>query len=424
MDHHHLSARISSRSAHQLVRRGTDSSPTIIIAVVVSIAGLLALLILWRIILHRRQRRLANPLPPVQPLSHIREHQLAAFSAEPKADHYSWVRSIHGTGSNTSLLANSWNADASPDPDVSASSSLNHEPLSISDDLPLPQPPYLQSEASVHERAFGHGRNNSTSSVASSIEPSLPGPSVLPVTQALSKSTSSVPLPRSISRTSRSQSRSRVTSRAYSSYSLASTDMSGRASRTRVLSGIPHAPGNNVQIVLPKPLAPESYPYESIRDEIGGSNINARRSVLLPEGDADSVYRGLSDRWVSVANFESMASMSTVAGGELRPIMNRVHTRSRSGKSQFQLNSFLFILRSSLVPQADIHVYFYSRDPPIRRRRHPSGTTPPPYAFQPSSLPPALRLHSQSSLPAAAGRFRQHARSARSLTLPGPGPAW
>lgn len=310
----------STWKSHHLVRRADDSSPTIIIAAVAVIGGLLALFILWRVVLHRRQHGFANPLPPVQPLAHIREQQLT----ELKIDNF---RSLHaGTGSNTSLLqtgSSACNMDTSPD--VSVSSSLNHEPLVVSDNLPLPipQPPYFPPPASGH--GPGHRRDNSVSSISPSNDH---GPLSAPAA-SMSNSSSNRSLPRS-------RSRSRIGAASHSTYSVVSSisDVSGQASRARH-SGLPHT-YENFQIVLPKPLAPELYPYDSVSDTVGPGapkNPGMRRSMLLPESNPTSSSRVLSDRWLSVRKLDDMASMNTISG-ESQSSRNGRHTRSRSGESE------------------------------------------------------------------------------------------
>lgn len=392
MDAHHHSYQALSmkRKSHYLARRANDTSPTIIISVAAAIGGLLALFILWRVILHRRQRGFANPLPPVQPLAHIREHQLTAFSAEPKIDNF---RSLHArTRSNTSLLqtgSSTWNADTSPD--VSVSSSLNHEPLTVPDDriLPIPQPPYFPPPASAH--GPGHRRDNSVSSTFPSNDyGSLSAPAA-----SVSNSSSCRSLPRSNSRP-----RSRIGAASRSTYSVVSSvsDVSGQASRSRS-SGLPHVHGN-FQIVLPKPLAPELYPYDSVSDAVGPglpNNLGMRRSVLIPEANTASSSRALSDRWLSVGNLDSVASMQT-ATGEPQFRRNRQRTRSRSGEPEILLQSFVYSL-TSLRPTVPINKSAgnnLSVAAPQTQRRSPSS---PPMSRSHHDILPNLPIPGPNILP-------------------------
>lgn len=230
---------------------GLSRQNTIIIAVSCGIGGIVLLGVLIRFIRLQLARSAQSPvpLPPVQPLAHHREHQLSKFYSTSRPGtlynpstievHPSFPSSLHG--SDSYLLG----TDSPSTPSRYASSlgcdtgenvSLNSSPMAAMD-LNLPNPSF-----------HGHGKNSSTISLTSSdVHDSSP------TDTSSSMSHTSYGFTRSQQR-SQSSHRSRPLSMTSTSTSLS------KSSRTTMRSGTPHAPHNNIQIMLPAPLGPTFQP--------------------------------------------------------------------------------------------------------------------------------------------------------------------
>ncbi|KDR85208.1 hypothetical protein GALMADRAFT_333663 [Galerina marginata CBS 339.88] len=240
------------------------SRDTIIIVVVCGvIAALILLVLVARVI--RKASATSNPLPPVQPLAHLREQQLAKLEGTlPRSQ--TWYNtqnlnhlaapqpfgSMSARGSRASLLTKN-----SP---VDEESATSCSPMSDEPSLPIPSP------------SFHPARPGSSSSLGSS-EPGHPPPPTSPHLDP------PPPFPRSGSSSPGRRSRPLSTASSHST-------IYSKASR-HTLRGTPHGPHSQIQIILPTPLGTET-----------GGDVTAQRRIS--RFDTDSVdRRSIADRWIS-----------------------------------------------------------------------------------------------------------------------------
>jgi hypothetical protein len=217
------------------------SRDSFIIIVVCGVFGVLILLYILRLLIRSRRRNIATPLPPIQPLAHHREQQI------PKIEFWQELpRQKFGLHSSRSSLL--------PKPSRPSSFVLvSTDDVSLSPVSPLsPDPP-----PPLPSRSF---QDLSSSSFISS-------ETDLPATPPHQSRQSSPRRPRPLST---------------SSLNTAGTLISRPASR-HTLRGVPHAPYNQIQIVLPTPLAPSLYRRASLQG-------------VLPDPDRLSTV----DMWVPV----------------------------------------------------------------------------------------------------------------------------
>ncbi|THH16757.1 hypothetical protein EW146_g3925 [Bondarzewia mesenterica] len=258
---------------------------TIAIAVVVSVCGIAIILFLWRGIVRHIRRSKPAPLPPVQPLVHQREHQLAAFTEQKEGSrHSTWNMSSVASRSHLNPIASDTSLLPPGDPRHGPirQSSFQTETADGSEDLadgaslPHPNPSFYSpsphnSESTASLESAGETGDPSAFSTSPSSSSALS-----PSTSASSSQPFARPHPRSQSRP----------------FSLLSTATSHSGSRMTVIRGAPHGPHSNVQIVLPAPLAPEVYPYMVAED------VNGRKVVIDGEGGSDRTSQyGLTDSY-------------------------------------------------------------------------------------------------------------------------------
>ena len=219
---------------------------TIIIAVVVTLAGIIGLLVLFRLIRRCLSRKNSAPLPPIQPIAHQREVDLAEFKESKLNPHRSLVHHQSWRASGHHLMAPTF-----PESDATSSDlSLARE----FDPYNGPTPQRVDSDPSLHQRALGleaptpafHSHRNSPigsdsdlGSVNSSpMRTTFPTHTSPDIPISPSSNNSHTPLYRLRDRPS----------------SVAS-NYSRKSSASRI-QGAPHGPYSNVNIVLPVPLAP------------------------------------------------------------------------------------------------------------------------------------------------------------------------
>jgi len=221
---------------------GLDHSTLIIvIAVPASVVGLLLAIIFWRI-LSRLLRPRRVPLPPRQALVHQRELQLVEF-AEYK--------------------------------DASVPQTLVHGSYSLETDegtldsvqLHRPPPQFIPSHTPP---------NASYSSLSSYNDDRAPSSGAATPTQ-FSTSVSPTSFRRTINR-------SGLCPRPSSEIST---------SAPQSIRGAPHAPHNNVQVVLPAPLAPCLYKATASDDPLS-------QRTLTPNTAGDTWRKSLADSWIAV----------------------------------------------------------------------------------------------------------------------------
>lgn len=256
--------------------QGLTKQNIIIIAVCASVAFLVLAFALFRLIRNCRRSSKAAPLPPPQPLAHQREHHVSLFEQsvprvttwyQPQpADHH--IRSNSLSGSRASLLGKE-SPGLSPSIPPSTESMQDLDSRISSQHLPLPNSFYPPVRPS--------SRSSFNSSDASCAPPPSSAHSFSP-----DSATPSFPSP---ARYSRSPRHARPLS--MSSTHTYGTTTSRGTSRVR---GVPHAPHNQIQIVLPTPLA---------------SANNSRESLAIPRGRIGSGAgdrRSVADAWINLSS--------------------------------------------------------------------------------------------------------------------------
>ncbi|KXN89820.1 hypothetical protein AN958_04824 [Leucoagaricus sp. SymC.cos] len=248
----------------------------IIIIVCAAVGGLVLLIILFRAIRSCRSRNTA-PLPPIQPLAHHREHQLAQFEASLHPHTYdksllTAPRPPHSPqfgSSKTSLLGSTSSPHTSytPTPTGEGSEELNLAPLEPESPLPgypgfnLSTPP--TSSLNI---------NNSPTTSRTNTPPASSAPS------SFARHSKSLP------RLSRDDQ-----ARPHHHRPLSVASSLSRISSRR---GLPHGLHSQVQIILPAPLAPRI------------SRTSSHQS--LHDYDIPGDRMTIVDRWVP-AGRDSMA---------------------------------------------------------------------------------------------------------------------
>ncbi|KIM84581.1 hypothetical protein PILCRDRAFT_6210 [Piloderma croceum F 1598] len=325
--------------------KNSAKTTTIIVAVLATVSAIVLVIFLVRSFRHWMQKRaVVVPLPPIQPIAHHREHQLAQFEERkfappsPSSRPGSWAMQqlsaqdrIGGSGSmsDASLIPseqhhrtqsnNNTINSSTPSPNISL---LNQPALGLGDENPLPHP----------APAF-HGTGNprdSNSSFGSIPERSSNTPSPLPFPDTPPPSsqshTSTHPLISSNSTSSR-QMRPRPTSMISNTSRASRKSQAGTAATA--IRGAPHGPHSSVQIVLPTPLAPALSPYgrggdgewfygEGMgRDAREGSvRSDSRLSIAdkwagMPIGRSERDERGRNDFGRIYGNADPRDSIST-----------------------------------------------------------------------------------------------------------------
>ncbi|KAG7450304.1 uncharacterized protein BT62DRAFT_927621 [Guyanagaster necrorhizus] len=342
--------------------KGISSQTIIIIAVCASVGGLVLLVVFVRTIRSACARSAAQtaPLPPVQPLAHHREHQLAKFYK-----------------SNTSRPSTTYDPSnlAAPRPFASDASSIRTSKASLLvPDSPGPNSPSRHaSSLNAYDAAEDISLNNAP------MELDVPNPSFQVSTRAssstLSSSENSHTPPEtppsqssgSISRFPHQQTRSLSSAKPASArrprpLSLASSTNTvlSKSSRTNLRTGISHGP-HNVQIVLPAPLAPDLYPNDEISPYRHADDGGYSRLSVVDQW-APRTYRSEGS-----LNGESRRSFGT----EPRPSTSSqtsIHSQSlpsrhlRKVKSNLSSNSLHHISSSTLTTPSPYH-----SPPPVPR---------------------------------------------------------
>lgn len=285
--------------------KGLGTTTTVIIAVVATVVGIVVLFLLYRFVSHRRNRRSANPLPPVQPIAHHREQHLYqfeeskynSFSGNPSdSNRGSWYGGQHlaapsplpsRSTSNASLVnkeVDPFLSSAPPSPGLSpgfpraSDQSLGSRArVSFEDSLPHPAPAF-------HGGSAPSSRSSTPVSGTPSGHPDSAGTYFTPSQHLLAESNSA----RSSQRRPRdpTQAGYPIRPRPTSMVSTAS-----RASRTpSAVRGAPHGPHSHVQIILPAPLAAELSPY--------GRDASGERGSQISSSDS---RKSVVDQWAGVA---------------------------------------------------------------------------------------------------------------------------
>ncbi|PCH33452.1 hypothetical protein WOLCODRAFT_93525 [Wolfiporia cocos MD-104 SS10] len=314
-----------------------STSTIIIIAVVCgAVVGLALVLFLWRALRRLCSRKKSNPLPPVQLLAHERAEQIAA-AVERKtfydADsirglaygHAASDASLTPGGSVFGSRQNSYHADDATSTD---NISALGPPISV-DDLAPPQPSF-NPHTSTYSVSSSSGSNDGVSA-----SPSAALSEVSTRSRGVSPSEYPAPTRRPGRSVPRSQSRP---------ISLASVNtFQSTQSRTSILCGPPHSRHSNIQIVLPAPLAPESYPYPT---DDGYSS--ARNSYISQQDESDRRSARI-DQWVSGGT--RLMSVSHVTGGIARPGPGKCRSMSTNPRIPSNLSQSTTASSSGRVPR-------------------------------------------------------------------------
>ena len=260
---------------------GLSTGTIIVIAVVCGCVAILVLaLFLWRLLLRCCRTKESAPLPPVQELAHHRREQhRAAFPTEFAAPSRPTTWSVPPTGtpytgSSVSLLT-SRDKNASTFADELGTTE-SYSPSPIDDNKLYPPNPsfYRSPDASSSRHTLDDNASSSQSSLRSAVSPSptIPIPESGPngSQSQFSIIAQSQSRPGSLSRPTSSYSRRFVSSAAFrtrplSQISDSPTTYSGFTVRSSsTVRGAPHRPGNNIQIVLPAPLAVNALEGDSV----------------------------------------------------------------------------------------------------------------------------------------------------------------
>ncbi|TCD67537.1 hypothetical protein EIP91_012291 [Steccherinum ochraceum] len=306
----------SHSNSIRLVPRDSGGLPTSTIIAIAVACGCVAILVLslflWRLLVRFCRPNHAAPLPPVQPLAHHREQQLAAFTDRNVVTPASWNESslhtahyLQATSSDVSLLPSGTPKDSSlyaEDLATAESISTLPSPQSNNDDH-LPPPPRM---------TFGSSSPSATGSESSSlrgvtpsdtygnlVSPSESVPHSETTSSTFSATSSTHPLVgTAYSPTPSRSARSRSTVRGGGGYQQSrptsmisyagsySSRASASARNSTFIRGAPHSMHSNVQIVLPTPLAPQLNPFDTGGGGGSGDSPSRRASVFV-------------DRWVN-----------------------------------------------------------------------------------------------------------------------------
>ncbi|EPQ60913.1 hypothetical protein GLOTRDRAFT_113417 [Gloeophyllum trabeum ATCC 11539] len=304
---------------------GSGSNTTIIIAVVCGVVGgIIFAFVLWQFVWKLCRPKRA-PLPPVQPLVHHRQVHAASFANRDSSRPATWFEPTHlsvrhgsfPSGSDVSLIPSSPGKSPSRQGSFHTEETTHTRRLSedasthISaptiEDLSLtpPMPPFSR------DSSVNMGLNASTSSLDSYGTPSPPTFSSSPQSSASAISDQDDIHSQTSQRRPRVPS-GRSRSRPASMASTVSTTFTVRSRST--VRGAPHSRHNNVQIVLPAPLAPSVYPEET------ASEVN----VFM----GDSLHsRPATDSWI-------MLGSSRSASKDKEPAKRHQRTTSESSTNR------------------------------------------------------------------------------------------
>jgi len=300
---------------------GMSQQTRIIVIVCASVGGIFFLFVLFSLFRRIRKPEPA-PLPPIQPLAHHREQQLAKNESRTTVWYDPAYLSVpphplstSSRGSKMFLLGPeisssnipSRHASLNISETTSEDLSMSTTPLEPEPSLPLPHPSF-------------HPLGGSSSSLGSNDTdaPPSPSPSITPVSaieSPLPLDTASVQPFIAIARQSRSAStsHSQRRPRPLSVGSTASSAFS-RTSRSTI-RGVPHGPHSNVQIILPAPLATGPH-HQDGRQLSHYSPSQSRLSVV--------------DQWASAA----------VSSSESVDAVPRKQRRSLSSEDRFASTSW------------------------------------------------------------------------------------
>lgn len=270
-----------SRRSSDNPHPGLSHQTFIIVVACAAVGGLILVIFLYRAVRSCRSRNIA-PLPPIQPLAHHREHQLAQFEASLRAQTYdpsflaapaplrSPLDSPSSRGSNISLLGSFSSPNTTYTPTGEGSEELgNLTPLEPSTPLAVPHP------------SFSSSIPGSSSSVNLS-----DGPMQIDATNGGPWASASTSAPSSPSKHSKSLSRLNRDEQSrphhHRPLSLASS-----LSRINSRRGLPHGPHSQLQIILPAPLAPEVAANTTLPSLLESASVADRTSMVdrwIPAG--------------------------------------------------------------------------------------------------------------------------------------------
>lgn len=308
---------------------GKLSTSTIVVIVVVcgAVVVLALILFLWRFLFRLCSRKKPNPLPPVQLLAHQRQEQVAALAERKtfyEADSFrgsTYKPPLHQTPSYASLL---------PGSSISSrQNSVHVDHATSADSLSALGPPVSMNGLIPPNPLFNpHASTSSVNSSSDGVSPSSSVPFsdtasyVSHVTSASGHRLSSRPGGRSVPRSQ---------SRPVSLASSVGTMQTFQSSRGSIIRGAPHSRLSNIQIVLPAPLAPQTYPFHPAdvgMDRMSGSYI------LGGTGEDESAGQSVFvDRWVPVGTRSMSASNIHTGPPSARP-SSSTNPRIRSSLSQ------------------------------------------------------------------------------------------
>lgn len=377
------------------VRDGTSdngklSTGTIIIVVVVcgSVVVLASILFLWRLLFRLCNRKKSNPLPPVQLLAHERQEQATTF-ADGKA-FYS-TSSLNGSMYKPTLQhAPSFASLLPRDASSSRQNSVFVDDATSAESIPTLGPPVSADNLTPPNPPFN------PYITAESVESMQPSSSVpfSDVSSTISHVTSlSGHRPRVGSRAmSRSQ------SRPVSLASSAGTMQTFQSTRSRgsVLRGPPHSRMSNIQIVLPAPLAPETYPYT-------GNGAQNAMSGYMGQDDAFDRRSVFADQWVPVGARSLSMHATSIPG----PSVGRaISTNPRIPSSLSQSTTVTMSQQTYHRSQSQPRIIGARPYPPRSQSAGPSyasgsttHTPPPPVPSRPAGYATPLQERTANEEP-------------------------
>ncbi|KAI0296577.1 hypothetical protein BC826DRAFT_219631 [Russula brevipes] len=293
---------------------GLRHTTIIIIVASASVGSLLLAVFFWHVFWRRWfARSRSTPLPPRQGLVHQRELELAAFT-EYKNSNLPRISLEGGPsstpihhGSNSSFVPHIRDSPAST---LSRAPSFTHETDEGNDAGPPSNGNYL------HPPPSRFSPSHIPASASATSLPSLNGRSS-PSSEA---ATSPTPFPSSLSPThSFRRPNPRFTPRPFSTASAGTTHSTTTTRSRQTVRGAPHAPHNNVQIVLPAPLA------GSLHDRPASAEPRDRRTLVGDSVYADSWRSSLVDTWISVGQHGTLEPETI----ERKPSRDRTERPSR-----------------------------------------------------------------------------------------------
>ncbi|KAF6766411.1 hypothetical protein DFP72DRAFT_866414 [Ephemerocybe angulata] len=267
---------------------GLSKHNVIIVAVCCSFGGLAIAYVLWRTIRNCQRSSQSTPHPLPQPLAHQRQQEIAQVEQEtprlpawytPQFAEIQHLRPYSVRDSEASLLGGD-GLTQSPQPSLDNS----REPSDSSHQhLPLP--------LSLPNAAYHSNRPASRSSFISSDASCAASPArELPISPD-----SATPF---LPRQSGQSSPMTPPFRRARPLSMSSTHTRGSIGSRTTRYGVPHAPHNQIQIILPTPLASTNNSMESVaipRSRLGSEAVE-RRSVADPWINRGIVIHGILPR--------------------------------------------------------------------------------------------------------------------------------